>query len=457
MDHPILVVEDERVQRRLLEMMLRGLSLDSDLVDSAEAALSALARKRYGAVLSDIRMPGLSGIELVREARRISPDVPVVVMTGFPTLESAVESIRAGAFDYIQKPFEPEELLRVVSRALDRSTGTSRRRKPGVEGGALGGASRLMRDLDAVIERLAGHDANVLITGESGTGKERVSRRIHALGPRHDSPFVAINCAAIPEGLLETELFGYVQGAFTGASGDKRGLFDYASGGSVLLDEIGDMSHDLQVKLLRVLEERAVRPVGGSESLPIDVRIIAATHRNLEVEVAEGRFRRDLFYRLNVIPLRIPALREHPEDIEEIALDFLTSKAGAGAPLLSHEALEVLQGLEWRGNVRELENVLERALVMCEGAIIRPADLAVLDPAQSGAADPEQELFKVLAARRMSLSDVEARLIDETLELTAGNKVAASRILGVSRRTLQRRKHAPAPHEPASDPGRARP
>ena len=451
MSHPILVVEDEPAQRRLLGMMLDGLSLEPELVDGVEPALVALARRRYGAVLSDIRMPGRSGIELVREARRIAPDVPVVVMTGFPNLESAVESIRAGAFDYIQKPFGPEELLRVLRRALERSARTSGSRDVALDGRALGGGSQLMRDLDGVISRLAGHDANVLITGESGTGKERAARRIHVLGPRRGAPFVAINCAAIPEGLLESELFGYVQGAFTGASGDKRGLFEYASGGSVLLDEIGDMSLALQVKLLRVLEDREVRPVGSPTAVPIDVRIIAATHRNLEEEVTVGRFRRDLFYRLNVIPLRLPALREHPEDIEGIARDFLARRAGDDAPTLSEEVLGALRGLEWRGNVRELENVLERAMVMCDDEIIRPADLDLFDSSEPGVVNAERELFRALAARRMTLSDVEARLIDETLELTEGNKVAASRILGVSRRTLQRRKHFPT--NPMPNPG----
>jgi len=454
MGHPILVVEDELPQRRLLGMMLKDISFESDLVDGAEAALAALARRRYGAVLSDIRMPGRSGFELVREARRISADVPVVVMTGFPTLSSAVESIRAGAFDYIQKPFGPEELERVLRRALARYSGDSSGREAGSDGQRLGGGSQIMRDLDAFIERLAVHDANVLITGESGTGKERAARRIHAMGPRRGSPFVAINCAAIPEGLLESELFGYVQGAFTGASAEKRGLFEYASGGSVLLDEIGDMSPALQTKLLRVLEEREVRPVGGSSPVPIDVRIISATHRNLEEEVSEGRFRRDLFYRLNVIPLRLPALREHPEDIEEIARDFLARRSVGDVPSLSSAALDTLSGLPWRGNVRELENVLERAMVMCDDTLICPEDLALSDQADPGNPETERELFRALAARRLTLAEVRARLIDETLELTAGNKQAASKILGLNRRTLQRRKLvSPAFHGPESGTG----
>ncbi|MGE4653394.1 MAG: sigma-54 dependent transcriptional regulator [Myxococcota bacterium] len=452
MGRSILVVEDEAEQGQLIDSMLRGASLEPDVVEDTEAALGALARRSYGAVLSDIRLRGRSGIELVREARRLSPDTPVVVMTGYPTLESAVESIRAGAFDYIQKPFKREELLRVLQRALARTSVDRRGREVTTDGRALGGASRLMRDLDDVIARIASHDANVLLTGESGTGKERVARRIHALGPRQGAAFVAINCAAIPEGLLESELFGHVRGAFTGASEDKRGLFYYASGGSVLLDEIGDMSLALQVKLLRVLEEREVRPVGGETPQPIDVRIIAATHRHLEDEVAEGRFRRDLFYRLNVIPLRLPALREHPEDIEEIARAFLARREEGEAPELSGEALAMLRTRPWRGNVRELENVLERAMVMCDDAVIRPADLALFDDSDLEVGDEERGLFRSLAARRMTLDEVEERLIEETLDLTSGNKVAASRILGLSRRTLQRRAHS-SPGARNEDPG----
>jgi two-component system response regulator HydG len=441
MARSVLVVEDEPAQRSLLSSMLRRASLDPELVDGADAALGAMSRKRFGAILSDIKMPGRSGIELVREARRVSPETPVVVMTGFPTLESAVESIRAGAFDYIQKPFRRDELIQVLNRALDWGAPPLRGKKADARPvRTLLGSSAAIRRVNDMIDRVARGSSTVMLRGESGTGKEVVSRCIHAQSDRRDGPFLAVNCAAIPEGLLESELFGHTRGAFTGAVDPKKGLFEQANGGTVLLDEIGDMPLGLQAKLLRVLEEREVRPVGGVETRPIDVRIIAATHRDLESEVEEGRFRRDLFYRLNVVPLFLPPLRAHMDDIPELSQHVLSRLAPDRGLKLSSGALERLGSMPWRGNVRELENVLERAAVLSDGSEIGVEDLDPLESEWVVATAQDDPLIRGLAERRMTLEEVELRLVEETLALTGGNMARTAEILGVSRRTLQRRR-----------------
>jgi DNA-binding NtrC family response regulator len=408
MARSVLVVEDEPAQRSLLSSMLRRASLDPELVDGADAALGAMSRKRFGAILSDIKMPGRSGIELVREARRVSPETPVVVMTGFPTLESAVESIRAGAFDYIQKPFRRDELIQVLNRALDWGAPPLRGKKADARPvRTLLGSSAAIRRVNDMIDRVARGSSTVMLRGESGTGKEVVARCIHAQSDRRDGPFLAVNCAAIPEGLLESELFGHTRGAFTGAVDPKKGLFEQANGGTVLLDEIGDM--------------------------PL-------THRDLESEVEEGRFRRDLFYRLNVVPLFLPPLRAHTDDIPELSQHVLSRLAPDRGLKLSSGALERLGSMPWRGNVRELENVLERAAVLSDGSEIGVEDLDPLESEWVVATAQDDPLIRGLAERRMTLEEVELRLVEETLALTGGNMARTAEILGVSRRTLQRRR-----------------
>jgi DNA-binding NtrC family response regulator len=323
-----------------------------------------------------------------------------------------------------------EEENRTLRRAVERTANL----------GDLIGASPALRDLAALIRKIAHNRSSVLITGESGTGKEVVARTLHFHGSRAAEPFVPINCTAIPEGLLESELFGHVRGAFTGAHASKRGLFEQANGGTLFLDEIGDLGLGLQSKLLRVLQDREVRPVGGNTSLPVDVRIIAATNRDLEKEMADGRFREDLYYRLAVIPIHIPPLRERPEDVPPLAEAFLRKHDPSGHHRLTPEALARLTTQPWRGNARELENVIERAVALAEGDEIQPEDLPLGDRAVSDArARPAEALVRDGAQRGLSLGELEDLYIDEILRRTGGNKVRAAHLLGIDRKTLYRR------------------
>ena len=305
--------------------------------------------------------------------------------------------------------------------------------------GDLIGTSPAMREIFALIRKVAGTRSNILITGESGTGKEVVARTLHFVGTRASKPFIPVNCTAIPEGLLESELFGHVRGAFTGAHASKRGLFEEADGGTLFLDEIGDMGPGLQSKLLRVLQDGEIRPVGGNRSVTIDARIITATNKDLRAELEAGRFRQDLFYRLNVIPLHIPPLRERRADIPPLAEAFLRKHADGEKRSISPEAMNMLMDLPWEGNARELENVIERALALSEQREIRPEDLPLADPASASKSRPEQALLETAVDRKLTLREVEDRYIDAILGETGGNKVQAARILGINRRTLYRR------------------
>jgi DNA-binding NtrC family response regulator len=440
----LLVVDDDRAMREMLTSLFKERGLAVEDAVSAGAALARAAEHDFDVVLSDVRMPGLSGVELVGQLRKLRPGTPVVLMTAFGSIDSAVEAMRTGAFDYLTKPFEPDAVILAVERALahralaleneqlrravDRSTSL----------GELIGRSPAMREMFALIKRIAHTRSSVLITGESGTGKEVVARAIHFHGDRSEKPFVPINCTAIPEGLLESELFGHVRGAFTGAHASKRGLFEKADGGTLFLDEIGDMGLALQGKLLRVLQDREIRPVGGTQSVRVDVRIIAATNRDLEAEIAAGRFREDLFYRLNVIPIHIPPLRERPEDIPVLAEAFLRRHAEGRRSFLSPEAMERLQSHPWRGNARELENVLERALALSDSETLGPDDIPL--PGAPVAAAPKGENFLAAAAARgTTLHELGERYTEEVLRATGGNKVRAARILGIDRKTLYRR------------------
>jgi DNA-binding NtrC family response regulator len=382
---------------------------------------------------------------MVGELRRIRPATPVVLMTAFGSIDSAVEAMRAGAFDYITKPFEPDAVLLTVERALERRAleEENRRLRRAVDQtaslGDLIGESSAMREIFALIKKVAHGRSSVLITGESGTGKEVVARTIHYHGARAERPFIPINCTAIPEGLLESELFGHVRGAFTGAHASKRGLFEKANGGTLFLDEIGDMGLALQGKLLRVLQDREIRPVGGTQSVRVDVRIIAATNKDLEREMAVGAFREDLYYRLNVIPVRIPPLRERPEDIPPLVEAFVRRHAEGGRRTLSPAAVEALRARQWKGNARELENVIERALALSDAAELGVEDLPFYGEEERSAADAAHELLRSAAARRLSLREVENLYIGQILDLTRGNKVQAAKILGIDRKTLYRR------------------
>ena len=440
----LLVVDDDVAMRELLASLFRGQGYPVREAATADEALEQARDREFDAVLSDIKMPGKSGIEMVGELRRIRPDTPVVLMTAFGSIDSAVEAMRAGAFDYITKPFEPEAVLLTVERALERRAleEENRRLRRAVDRtaslGDLIGESHAMREIFALIKKVARGRSSVLITGESGTGKEVVARTLHYHGARADKPFVPINCTAIPEGLLESELFGHVRGAFTGAHASKRGLFETANGGTLFLDEIGDMGPGLQSKLLRVLQDREIRPVGGTQSVQVDVRIVAATHRDLETEIAAGRFREDLYYRLNVIPLHITPLRERAEDIPALVDFFLVKHCDERRRVVSPEAMRLLCARPWRGNARELENVIERALALCNEEEIRPEDLPFAAEGEC-AEDPADGLLRSAAEQRLTLRELDERYVDQILTLTDGNKVQAARILGIDRKTLYRR------------------
>jgi DNA-binding NtrC family response regulator len=366
-------------------------------------------------------------------------------MTAFGSIDSAVEAMRAGAFDYITKPFEPDAVLLTVERALERRAleEENRRLRRAVDQtaslGDLIGESTEMREIVALIKKVAHGRSSVLITGESGTGKEVVARTLHYHGARADKPFIPINCTAIPEGLLESELFGHVRGAFTGAHTSKRGLFEKANGGTLFLDEIGDMGLGLQSKLLRVLQDREIRPVGGTQSTKVDVRIVTATNKDLEKEMAEGRFREDLYYRLNVIPIHIPPLRQRPEDIPPLVEAFVRKHSEGRRRTVSPAAIESLCTRAWRGNARELENVIERALALTDASELAAEDLPFSVDDLEPPTDPADGLLRSAAEQRLSLRDLEDRYIDRIMDLTGGNKVQAARILGIDRKTLYRR------------------
>jgi DNA-binding NtrC family response regulator len=432
--HSLLVVDDDLAMREMLASLFREQGFAVQEAASADEALGHLGEHEFDAVVSDIKMPGRSGIELVGEARRLRPDTPIILMTAFGSIDSAVEAMRAGAFDYVTKPFEPDVVQLTVERALERRAleEENRRLRRAVDQtrslGDLIGASPAMREIFALIRKVAHSKASVLITGESGTGKEMVARAIHFHGPRASKPFLPINCTAIPEGLLESELFGHVRGAFTGAHATKKGLFEKAGGGTLFLDEIGDMGPGLQSKLLRVLQDREIRAVGGTQTIRVDVRIVAATNKDLIQEMEAGRFREDLYYRLNVIPIEIPPLRERPEDVPALANAFVRKHAEGRKRSLSAAAQERLTGYPWKGNARELENVMERALALTDADEIGPDDLPL--PGPQGEA-PVEELY-----------------IEEVLASTGGNKVQAARVLGIDRKTLYRRAERSARERP---------
>jgi DNA-binding NtrC family response regulator len=449
----ILIVDDDAAMRQMLASLFKDRGYEVNEAPSAAEALDRARENEPDAVVSDIRMPGKSGIEMVGELRSARPHTPVILMTAFGSIDSAVEAMRAGAFDYITKPFEPDAVLLTVERALEHRAleEENRRLRRAVDRtGAFGdliGSSPAMREIFALVRKIAHGRSSVLITGESGTGKEVVARTIHYHGGRAEKPFMPINCTAIPEGLLESELFGHVRGAFTGAHTSKRGLFEKADGGTLFLDEIGDMGLGLQSKLLRVLQDREIRPVGGTQSVRIDVRIIAATNKDLETEIREGRFREDLYYRLNVIPVHIPPLRERPEDLAPLAHAFVDRHSEGRPRTLSPEALRRLERRPWRGNARELENVIERALALSDADTLGPEDLPLGDRGAAEEVEPAAALLESAARRKMPLRELEDRYIDQILRLTGGNKVRAARMLGIDRKTLYRRAERKAERE----------
>lgn len=450
-----LIIEDDEQIRGMLRALLSQQAFEVTTVASAEEGIEAAEESRFDVVLCDISLPGQSGIEALGALREACADAPVILVTGYPSIESAIEGMRAGAFDYVTKPFNREELLMVLQRALDHSALERENRtlrhlaRDSRSFAGIIGESPALRDIVARIERIAAGRSNVLLTGESGTGKEVIARAIHQAGPSANEPFLAINCSAIPSELLETELFGHVRGAFTGASTSKRGLFEEAGRGTLFLDEIGDLDLGLQSKLLRVLQQREVRPVGGTRSATIKARVISATNTNLREAIDAGRFRRDLFYRLNVIPIHVPPLRERVEDIPLLAEHFLEKHSGGRERRLSSAALAVLTRRTWEGNARELENVIERALVLSDSRRIQPEDLPFEEPSEAEAAGELKRLLEVAAESGITVRQLADLYIARVVELSGGNKAQAARRLGVAVRTLYRRKPGASP--PAGD------
>jgi two-component system response regulator PilR (NtrC family) len=443
MNERLLIAEDDADMRDLLQEDLENAGYETVIAVDGAAALEHIRRERnpVDLVITDVQMPGLKGDALLRALREQRAEIPVIVITGFGSVEQAVQMIKAGAFQYLTKPFESDELLQLVNTALmksapQREQARLRRELPAAPARIVG-ASRPMRELFELITRAARNTSTVLIAGQSGTGKELVARAVHEASGRRGA-FVPVNCAAIPAELIEAELFGHTGQAFTGARQARPGLFEAADEGTIFLDEIGELPLTLQPKLLRVLQEGAVRRVGADRERTIKVRTVAATNRDLEEEVRAGRFREDLYWRLNVIHLRVPTLRERRFDIPLLVEHFIAKAAEAsGMPPLdvSPEALAMLTAYDWPGNVRELENAIERAVAMADGAVLQPADLP--ERIQSGGATAA--LIAHGRERRLSLRELEREYILEILRETAGNKLRAAEILRVDRKTLYRK------------------
>lgn len=439
----LLIVEDESPMCDLLSAFFseRGYHIDS--AKNGEEAIAHLEERDYALVITDIKLPGMSGLELLARTRLEWPDVAVIIMTAFSSISSAVEAMKLGADDYIGKPFQLDEILITVERALERRR--LRREVRSLRAEVLDrynfsnlvGGSKPMQQLFETIKRIAARrDASALIIGSTGTGKELVARAIHYNSERREAPFVPINCSAIPDTLLESELFGHQKGAFTGAYETKRGLIEEAQGGTLFLDEINTLSQNLQVKLLRVLQERVVRRVGGRENIPVDIRLVSASNQDLEAAVKRGEFRQDLFYRLSVVPVRLPDLQDRREDIPLLVQHFLHKFArqhGEPPRRFSNEALRLLMTHSWPGNVRELENAVEYALTMGVGEVLHTSDLPL------SITSPDRDLAMEAAEGDVPLKEVERRYIIKIYEKMGGHQVNAARVLGIDRRTLYRR------------------
>jgi DNA-binding NtrC family response regulator len=432
----ILIVDDEHGVRTLCADVLARAGHAITTAASAEQALPLVEKQAFELVLADVNLPGASGIDLLRQIRASRPDATVILITGYPSIANAVEGMKEGARDYVAKPFTPEELRLVVARALEEKElrRENQRLRRELAFGGIVGASPKMQELLASVEKVARAASTVLVTGESGTGKELVARALHFQGPRAARPFVAVNCGALVGNLLESELFGHVRGAFTGAERPKQGLFVAADHGTLFLDEIGELQPPLQPKLLRALQEGEIKPVGGLETVKVDVRLIAATNRDLARDVAEGRFREDLFYRLNVIILAVPPLRERREDIPVLAEHFAAraaEKAGRPRPAISDDAHAALASERWPGNVRELKNAVERAVVLAAGDTLGPTDFLPRGPTPAPELPADDYPFG-----RMSLEDIERMHIERVLAASGGQKARAAAILGINRTTL---------------------
>jgi two-component system response regulator AtoC len=472
----ILIADDEINIRRVLEAILKRDGYEVVTAANGEEALARMGRGIH-TVITDLKMPGLDGMGLLKKLAADHPDVPVVMITAHGSVENAVEAVKLGAFDYVEKPFDQEQIRQVVAKALKTHAFSRRDPSPAEPAGATPGRFRLVGDspairhIYAIIEKVANTPSTVLITGESGTGKELIARALHENSSRRDGPFIKINCAAIPKTLMESELFGYEKGAFTGAVGAKPGRFELAHGGTLFLDEIGEIPVEMQVKLLRVLQESEFERVGGIKTIKVDVRLVTATNRDLAAELATGGFREDLYYRLNVVPIHLPPLRERREDIPLLVGHFIAKFNDRLRKEITHiepAAVEQLVSYNWPGNIRELENVIERTMLFCEGSVIRlvnlPTDLlggmaavedrvsdrpsdrthlptpsqsnlpAVTTPVPPGSAEAVGSLKEAV---RAETERVERELIQRALDETSGNVTQAARRLKISRKSLQ--------------------
>ncbi len=445
----ILIVDDEESMRDFLHITLTREGYDVHTASTAADAIISFEENLFDLIISDIKMPSMSGIELLKKMKSINPDIPVIMITAYASVDTAVEAMKQGAYDYISKPFKVEELKHIVNNALEKRRLEQENMllreelKSHFGFGEIIGTSKKMKEIYALILKVAKTNTNILITGESGTGKELVARAIHRESTRKDGAFVPVNCGAIPENLLETELFGHEKGAFTGAIKEKKGLFEVADGGTLFLDEVTELAPNLQVKLLRAIQERRFRRVGGTDDIDVDVRLISATNRDIDKEVQEGRFRQDLYFRINVIPIHLPPLRERREEIPLLSNYFIVKYSqvmGKDIKGISPEALEILRGYSYPGNVRELENIIERAVALESTDTIRPDSLpanlidgsAVVIQPGSHAIEKEDGInFQEVIA------ETEKRLLMEALDRAGGVKKRAAELLNISFRSFR--------------------
>jgi two-component system response regulator PilR (NtrC family) len=440
--HLALIVDDEPDIRELLELTLGRMKIDTRSAATLADAMDWLTQERFDICLTDMRLPDGNGIDLVRHIQQEQINLPVAVITAYGSMDSAVEALKAGAFDFVTKPVDLHVLRNLVNSVLKLSDDYPKRDRRSRN--ILLGDSEVMCRIRSTIEKLSRSQAPVYISGESGTGKELVARLIHGKGPRGDCPFVPVNCGAIPSELMESEFFGHLKGSFTGAVSDKQGLFQVAEGGTLFLDEVAELPLHMQVKLLRAIQEKAVRPVGAQQEIPTDVRLLSATHKDLDSLVEDGHFRQDLYYRLNVIQLRVPPLRERDEDIPLLAGHCLKKLAIAGGQpgyTLGADAMEALCRYAFPGNVRELENILERAITLCEGSSIGAADLHLPDTVYDAesATDTTTELEPGAVSLDTYMDNIEKEALLKALEQTRYNKTAAAKLLGITFRALRYR------------------
>jgi two-component system, NtrC family, response regulator HydG len=438
----ILIVDDETAHCQMLEAVLKAEKYATRRAQDGQSAIEAVKERFYDLILMDIRMNRVGGVEALKKIKEISPDIPIIMMTAYASVDTAVQAMRSGAYDYLTKPLDIDELKILVAKALrhhqleKENIFLKEQLGSRFDFSNIIGRSRTMKELLETVAMVAPSEATVLILGESGTGKELIANAIHQNSPRNNHPFIKVNCAALPETLLESELFGHEKGAFTGAVSRRQGRFHLAHKGSILLDEIAEMSMATQSKILRVLQEREFEPIGSSETVKVDTRIITATNKNLQEEVKANRFREDLYYRINVVNLNVPSLRERRDDIPLLVDFFLKRYAKKNHRNLkgfTPKAMDLLMRYDWPGNIRELENVVERSVIMVRGDFITPDEF----PGVLKSLDPEYEQISAEMLSGKSLKEMEKAMIMRTLQETDGNRTRAAEILGISRRTLQ--------------------